>query len=448
MTLKYPEAIELASQLISRALLQDVEAVMAAGTELDQLVQTIVRAIGHTSLEQIYAGVNEHLSAEYQLSPDWHLERCPVVQFKTLFGPVTVESPYWRTTKGTVGMRPMKTVMGVEGNRSSEALERALADFGIEKSFERAVHQFEEHYGWSVERGTVLRHTKVVAGAAQQYLEARLASSDDSQVSTADEGVPPSEPYVVELDGCDIRTAVLMRAEESDSPNGDSGDWVRVVSWQEVRTGLVRPLSESRKLYVCLTASYDEIAQQLVALAHERGQRGDSQTIGVGDGGIGLAEALARTFSPFHYILDLGHLKTHFYETAEALGIEPKLRHAWVSTHIDKLWDNQVDGVLEDLTELYEKTHNERLRRLIKHLNRFRDAVNYGRFKENQWPIGSGEVESAHRYIPQERLKIPGACWHPRSLNPMLALRVIRANLWWDDFWQWRHDQRQQQRAA
>ena len=448
MTLRYPEAIELASHLISSALLQNMEEVMTTGIELDQLVQTMVRAIGHASLEQIYAGVNEHLSAAYQSSPEWRLERRPVVQFKTLFGPVSVESPYWSATTGSGGVRPMKTVMGVEGNRYSEAVERALTDFGIEKSFERAAHQFEEHYGWSVERGTVLRHTKVVAGMAQQYLEERLGSSSHSQASAPEEGIPPSEPYVVELDGCDIRTAVLMRAEEGDSPNGESGDWVRVVRWQEVRTALVRPLSESRKLYVCLTASYDEIAQQLAALAHERGQRGDSQTIGVGDGGIGLAEALARTFSPFHYILDLGHLKTHFYETAEALGIEPKLRHAWVSTHIDKLWDNQVDDVLTDLTGLYEKTDNERLRRLIKHLNRFHDAVDYGRFREHQWPIGSGEVESAHRYIPQERLKIPGACWHPRSLNPMLALRVVRANHWWSDFWQWLHDQRQQQRAA
>lgn len=50
-------------------------------------------------------------------------------------------------------------------------------------------------------------------------------------------------------------------------------------------------------------------------------------------------------------------------------------------------------------------------------------------------PIGSGEVESAHRYIPQKRLKIPGATWHPDTVNSMLALRVIRANGWWDDFW-------------
>ena len=49
-------------------------------------------------------------------------------------------------------------------------------------------------------------------------------------------------------------------------------------------------------------------------------------------------------------------------------------------------------------------------------------------------PIGSGEIESSHRYIPQKRDQIPGATWHPKTINPMLALRVIRANDWWNDF--------------
>ena len=32
-------------------------------------------------------------------------------------------------------------------------------------------------------------------------------------------------------------------------------------------------------------------------------------------------------------------------------------------------------------------------------------------------------------------MKIPGASWHPDSLNKMLALRVLRANGWWSEFW-------------
>ena len=50
-------------------------------------------------------------------------------------------------------------------------------------------------------------------------------------------------------------------------------------------------------------------------------------------------------------------------------------------------------------------------------------------------PIGSGEIESAHRYIIQQRLKLPGAWWAPRNVDSMLALRIIRANNKWDEYW-------------
>lgn len=83
----------------------------------------------------------------------------------------------------------------------------------------------------------------------------------------------------------------------------------------------------------------------------------------------------------------------------------------------------------------YRSQGQECITNLSEYLKRFQDAVNYDDFRAMSLPIGSGEVESAHRYIPQKRLKIPGATWHPNTVNSMLALRIIRANGWWDDFW-------------
>ena len=69
------------------------------------------------------------------------------------------------------------------------------------------------------------------------------------------------------------------------------------------------------------------------------------------------------------------------------------------------------------------------------------ECVSYGYFRDQSWPVGSGEVESSHRYVAQCRMKIPGATWHPDNLNPMLALRVVRTCNWWDKFWTWRQAQ-------
>ena len=51
-------------------------------------------------------------------------------------------------------------------------------------------------------------------------------------------------------------------------------------------------------------------------------------------------------------------------------------------------------------------------------------------------PIGSGEVESGHRYVIQDRLKIAGAWWKEDNAEKMLALRVVRANNDWEAYWQ------------
>ena len=50
-------------------------------------------------------------------------------------------------------------------------------------------------------------------------------------------------------------------------------------------------------------------------------------------------------------------------------------------------------------------------------------------------PIGSGEIESAHRHVIQKRLKIAGAWWKIDNAGKMLALRVLRANGDWNRYW-------------
>ena len=56
-------------------------------------------------------------------------------------------------------------------------------------------------------------------------------------------------------------------------------------------------------------------------------------------------------------------------------------------------------------------------------------------------PIGSGEIESAHRYVIQSRLKLAGAWWKKNNAKSMLALRVCRANGEWDPYWESKHQQ-------
>jgi hypothetical protein len=68
-------------------------------------------------------------------------------------------------------------------------------------------------------------------------------------------------------------------------------------------------------------------------------------------------------------------------------------------------------------------------------LSRRQDQLDYPNALANDLPIGSGEIESAHRYVVQKRLKLPGSWWCAANADHMLALRLNRANQQWDSYW-------------
>ncbi len=57
-------------------------------------------------------------------------------------------------------------------------------------------------------------------------------------------------------------------------------------------------------------------------------------------------------------------------------------------------------------------------------VNRLEQLDYQGAIKEDL-PIGSGEIESAHRYVIQERLDLAGAWWTLEKAEQMLAFLVL-----------------------
>jgi len=75
------------------------------------------------------------------------------------------------------------------------------------------------------------------------------------------------------------------------------------------------------------------------------------------------------------------------------------------------------------------------LRRRYRYLIGRRNQLNYREALADGVPIGSGEIESAHRYIAQLRLKRPGAWWRVEHAEYMPALRINRRNGDWKAYW-------------
>ena len=76
------------------------------------------------------------------------------------------------------------------------------------------------------------------------------------------------------------------------------------------------------------------------------------------------------------------------------------------------------------------------VRRCVRYLENRPTQLDYQGALRAGLPIGSGEIESAHCSVIQERLKISGAWWAEANARKMLALRVTRANGEWPAYWQ------------
>jgi hypothetical protein len=331
--------------------------------------------------------------------------------------------------------------MGITHNGRSHAVCRALSDFGSEESFGRAAMRFKEHYKYELSSSTVDRVTKAISIEAQAYVENKLFEAGERYGKETENNI---EEMLIELDGSELRTAQLRPKENSSekSPVRQNPKKEKIIHWHEVRIGLARPLHSVTKTYVGKMDLYPGVVNQLFNASVLSGMSPETKVIGIADGGNGLKEELENQFENLQFILDKTHLKDHLYETAEELGIDRPDRPEWVHAYLNKISKGYIDRVIEDLEITYRKSKTHRVKRLLGYLRRFINALNYERFKEKGYPIGSGEVESAHKSIPQKRMKLPGACWHPDRINPMLALRVLRANEWWDHFWKERTKQK------
>jgi len=354
-----------------------------------------------------------------------------MIEFNFIFGKAQLRSPYlWLPGSSS---KPLIDDMNITHQGRSEAVNRALSDFGIEDSFARAAVRFKEHYHYKIGPSAVDRSTKTTALQAMKYIENKLSDNDSDQIQKS----TSIEKMLVELDGCELRTAQLVPAEDSTetTPVYKNPKKEKIINWRDVRLGFVRPLDSKSKTFVGKMDCYQNVVSQMHSAAVSIGMTPETKIIGVADGGIGLSEELKRQFPSMQFILDKSHLKDHLYETAEALGINQKDRPGWVKPRVRAISDGNVEAVLKELEEENDKNPNKRLKRLIGYIKRFYDALDYDNFKSLGYPIGSGEIESAHKSIPQKRLKIPGASWNADSIDPMLALRILRADDWWEDFW-------------
>jgi len=345
--------------------------------------------------------------------------------------------------------RPLHALLGTDREPWSLAVEKLALNLCTDESCERASHKLEQHHpGVQIGRTSMLRILHNNGALARDFVQRKLGQALEQ---AAQEGcdrlqldaLPELE---VEHDGGMIPVAVLEPlptapdAEPERTPVRGLPKRRRNMFWQEVKVGLVQvPGQVQGRLYsVRPNTELDEAFNDLFALARLKGCRDSTQVRGLSDGAQHIRTRMQETFHScdFLFILDRPHAREHLTEAGEALAPHTGIgAQQWAEAALKKLECGNAPSVVLELRNAYETTGAEPLRLNANYFERNQDAVAYAEYRAKGWSTASSEVESAHRHVVQVRIKIPGAWWHPDNVPGVLALRMIKANGWWDDYW-------------
>jgi hypothetical protein len=221
---------------------------------------------------------------------------------------------------------------------------------------------------------------------------------------------------------------------------GTGGDLrkTRMLAWKEARLALVRRDGEVDPVFAVTLGDTAATGALLKQLALASGFNEKSRVHGLGDGAPWIAQQMEQQFgAQGGYLIDFYHLCDYLAGAAKVCA-----RHCpdvWMNLQKERLKAGQLSEVMEALHPFQEPdstpTADAPVRQCYGYIARRPGQFKYQEAMAANLPIGSGEVESAHRYVIQKRLKLPGAWWKEDNAQAMLNLRSARANHRWDHYW-------------
>lgn len=133
-------------------------------------------------------------------------------------------------------------------------------------------------------------------------------------------------------------------------------------------------------------------------------------------------------------ILDFFHSKEHLYQYAQIYFKEDLAMKEWIEQQTRMLLDDKIEEVIGNIAHLPKSGNKKEAQardNLINYYKGNKKRMLYKTFKEKGLLIGSGAIESAHRTVIQQRLKLSGQRWTQKGAQQIINLRIAnKSNNW------------------
>jgi hypothetical protein len=135
-------------------------------------------------------------------------------------------------------------------------------------------------------------------------------------------------------------------------------------------------------------------------------------------------------FPQARQVLDYYHCAEYLHKVAKAPYADPLRAQEWTEATLTRLSLGKVGQVLGGLRRM-QPTSDE-ARKAIDNcwvsLTAHRGRTHYRTWRRGSYPLGSGGMDSANKFICHVRLKRSGAWWYEENSKHMLARRCAKYN--------------------
>jgi hypothetical protein len=317
--------------------------------------------------------------------------------------------------KSTPYMRDLLLYSGQQDNYQGgcEAIEKYLRIEADDSQMNRLC----VHYGGLLEEQTKSLEEGIINRTSQL--------SDDLEVE---------EVVYAMCDGCMLPTRPHKVGEEE------------IGSWKEMKLGRIfrqkdhlnlesKPNIIRESIYVSHFGKHEDFTDKLSVVVDEF-DRLNERLVFINDGAVWIANFIQDCYPNATNILDFYHASEYlhqFSKTVFSKKIKELERKNWIDKQIVRLLNDKVSEVIEDIENTHIKgiVQEKAQEKILNYYKGNQHRMLYKTYRDKGLLIGSGPIESAHRFVLQKRMKQSGQKWTKKGGQAVANLRVFHLNNQW-----------------
>ena len=404
------------------------QAVLALRQELTQAVtEGLVEQTHRTALEQRTVACPQ---CGQVLSARGPQERT----VETLVGAIRLRRPYFYCEPCQCGSTPLDAVLGLTKRRKQPDVQKAAIQLTREVPYETACELFEALTGLPLSAHTAHEMTHEVA---EGWTVLDVAPSREEvvvKIAAVAMGQPWRPILVLAIDGADVPTrpeTAKGRRPGRQKARAKRARWTG--AWREAKGFRFYLIADDRIVQVLSwhqVQTDEETAEALRQITAAGLIPEDRVRLCViADGARWIWKQARALFPSAVEILDYYHCSEHVYKVAALqYGAHPERQQEWCEAALARLFYGEVHGVIWGLQRMQptDAQAAQEITMLIAYLQRHQERLDYRLARKGGYPMGSGGIESANKFICHVRLKRSGAWWYVTNANQMLALRCAK----------------------